>query len=47
VRRRECAQRIAEVAGLLDIERLLDRRIQQISGGEQQRVGTPAAPWRR
>jgi ABC-type sugar transport system ATPase subunit len=38
VRRRECAQRIAEVAKLLDIERLLDRRIQQISGGEQQRV---------
>jgi ABC-type sugar transport system ATPase subunit len=38
VRRSECAERIAEVARLLGIERLLDRRIQQISGGEQQRV---------
>jgi ABC-type sugar transport system ATPase subunit len=38
VRRSECAQRITEVARLLGIERLLDRRIQQISGGEQQRV---------
>src|SRR5262249_4605837 len=38
VRRSECAQRITEVARLLGIERLLDRRIQQISGGEQERV---------
>jgi multiple sugar transport system ATP-binding protein len=38
VRRSECAQRITEVARLLGIERLLDRRIQQISGSEQQRV---------
>jgi len=35
---REIALRVVEVAGLLGIEHLLDRRIQQISGGEQQRV---------
>jgi multiple sugar transport system ATP-binding protein len=38
VPRDERARRIAEAARLLGIERLLDRRIQQISGGEQQRV---------
>ena len=34
----EIAPRVEEVARLLGIERLLDRRIQQVSGGEQQRV---------
>jgi multiple sugar transport system ATP-binding protein len=36
--RGETGRRIAEASRLLGIERLLDRRIQQISGGEQQRV---------
>lgn len=34
----EIAPRVAEVARLLGIEHLLNRRIQQVSGGEQQRV---------
>jgi multiple sugar transport system ATP-binding protein len=34
----EVGSRVAEVARLLGIEKLLDRSIQQISGGEQQRV---------
>ncbi len=34
----EIAPRVAETARLLGIEHLLDRRIQQVSGGEQQRV---------
>jgi len=34
----EAGRRVAEVARLLGIEKLLDRNIQQISGGEQQRV---------
>ena len=34
----EANRRVVEVAGLLGIEKLLDRSIQQISGGEQQRV---------
>jgi ABC-type sugar transport system ATPase subunit len=34
----EIAPRVTEVARLLGIEHLLDRRVQQISGGEQQRV---------
>src|SRR5688500_18397495 len=33
----EIAARVAEVAGLLHIERLLERRPAQLSGGEQQR----------
>jgi multiple sugar transport system ATP-binding protein len=36
--REEIAPRVAETARLLGIEHLLDRRIQQVSGGEQQRV---------
>lgn len=36
--RAEIGPRVAEVARLLGIEHLLGRRIQQISGGEQQRV---------
>jgi multiple sugar transport system ATP-binding protein len=35
---REIEPRVAETARMLGIEHLLDRRIQQISGGEQQRV---------
>jgi multiple sugar transport system ATP-binding protein len=38
VPRREITPRVEEVARLLDIERLLDRSIGQVSGGEQQRV---------
>ena len=34
----EIATRVSEVTRLLGVEHLLDRRIQQISGGEQQRV---------
>ncbi|MGD0188384.1 MAG: ABC transporter ATP-binding protein [Roseiarcus sp.] len=34
----EASRRVVEVARLLGIEKLLDRNIQQISGGEQQRV---------
>lgn len=34
----ERAERLARVAGLLGLERLLDRRPSQISGGQQQRV---------
>lgn len=36
--RQEATARVAETAHLLGISHLLDRRIQQISGGEQQRV---------
>ena len=36
--RAEIGPRVAEAARLLGIEHLLDRRIQQVSGGEQQRV---------
>ena len=38
VPRGDIAGRVKDVARLLDIERLLDRSIQQVSGGEQQRV---------
>ena len=38
VPRGDIAPRVEEVARLLGVEHLLDRRIQQISGGEQQRV---------
>jgi len=38
IERGEIGPRVAEVARLLGIEHLLDRRIQQVSGGEQQRV---------
>lgn len=38
VPRGDIAGRVNEVARLLDIERLLDRSIKQVSGGEQQRV---------
>jgi multiple sugar transport system ATP-binding protein len=45
--RAERAQRVAETARLLDIERLLDRRPGQLSGGEQQRVAMGRAIIRR
>lgn len=38
VPRADTTARVKEVARLLDIERLLDRSVQQVSGGEQQRV---------
>jgi multiple sugar transport system ATP-binding protein len=39
----EIALRIAEITRLLNIERLLDRRIHQLSGGERQRVAIAKA----
>lgn len=38
VKRKEIKARVAELASLLDIEPLLDRRIKGLSGGEKQRV---------
>jgi multiple sugar transport system ATP-binding protein len=38
VPREEAGRRVAEVARLLGVDKLLDRSVQQISGGEQQRV---------
>jgi len=43
----DIAARVAEVAGLLHIERLLERRPAQLSGGEQQRVALARALVRR
>jgi multiple sugar transport system ATP-binding protein len=43
----EIAARVAEVAGLLHIEPLLERRPAQLSGGEQQRVALARALVRR
>jgi multiple sugar transport system ATP-binding protein len=43
----EIAARVADVAGLLHIERLLERRPAQLSGGEQQRVALARALVRR
>jgi multiple sugar transport system ATP-binding protein len=43
----EIAARVAEVAGLLHIERLMERRPAQLSGGEQQRVALARALVRR
>ncbi len=43
----EIAARVDEVAGLLHIERLLERRPAQLSGGEQQRVALARALVRR
>jgi ABC-type sugar transport system ATPase subunit len=36
--RKEIARRVDEAAGLLDIERLLDRKPRELSGGQRQRV---------
>jgi molybdate transport system ATP-binding protein len=41
--RREAAARVAEVAALCGIERLLERRSETLSGGERQRVGLARA----
>ena len=38
VSREEADRRVVEVARLLGVDKLLDRSVQQISGGEQQRV---------
>jgi multiple sugar transport system ATP-binding protein len=45
--RRETAARVAEVAGLLGIEALLDRRPAELSGGQRQRVALGRALVRR
>ncbi len=45
--RREIRQRVKEVAGLLGIEELLDRRPAQLSGGQRQRVAVGRAIVRR
>jgi multiple sugar transport system ATP-binding protein len=43
----QIASRVAEVAGMLHIERLMQRRPAQLSGGEQQRVALARALVRR
>ena len=45
--RTEIARRVAEVAGILGIDGLLDRKIHQVSGGQRQRVAIAKALVRR
>jgi len=45
--RAEIDERVAEIARLLDLEGLLDRRPEELSGGEQQRVAVGRAMVRR
>ncbi|MEA2522896.1 MAG: multiple sugar transport system ATP-binding protein [Thermomicrobiales bacterium] len=47
VAKQETARRVAEVSKILDIDRLLDRRIHQLSGGQRQRVAIAKALVRR
>ena len=47
VPRQQIAERTAEVAGILDIAPLLNRRIHQLSGGQRQRVAIAKALVRR
>jgi multiple sugar transport system ATP-binding protein len=47
VSRQQVAERTAEVAGILDIAALLNRRIHQLSGGQRQRVAIAKALVRR
>ena len=47
VAKTEIAARVAEVAGILEIEKYLERKITQLSGGQRQRVAIAKALVRR